>query len=409
LIAAVNYFSQKENSVFRKPYLLAAPAILMPVCTMAIEITDYIEPDSFYDEAYITGRFNLNSGNQDQTSFDGTALGYYDVTYSTLPFTWNLRLDGNIDFSRGQSDGDSTERGYNLFAESDVNKYFNDTSKLFGYGDLDLGYQRRFGADEDDDPYVKVGAGIGYGRVFNATPLADVLRFVEALKEYGVITGTLDDTTYLELADIVAKESEFKSKYGLVDYEQHWVAEIEKVLQRAGVLTGDALGAVGVLKMHDVLFNEPISIRKHGWLVKGGAGYVVSNYDDSDSDPSLDLSFEYALPFGYSVQFIELAEYSTIWEDDPTHRVRNRLSLTYELSDRIDWLNLWEFNGLFPTEDNRLDLITNELNSTFRYYLTNRITADFTVSLRHVEDDIDDNGNDDVETGVFMGVTYRLK
>jgi len=395
--------------MFRNAHMFVAIALLIPISTMAIEMTDYVKPDSFYDEAYIAGQFRLNSGNQDQTSFDGTALGYYDLTSSTLPFTWNLRLDGQTDFSRGENEGASTQRGYKLLASTDGNKYFNNTSELFGYGSLDLGHRRLFGADEDDDPYVKLGAGIGYGRVFNATPLADVLRFVEELKEYGVITGRLDDRTYLDLANIIAKESEFKSRYGLRDYEQHWVAEIEKVLQRAGVLKGNALGAVGVLKIHDVLFNEKIGIRKHGWLIKAGAGYIASNYDGSESDPSLDLAFEYAIPMGYELQFIELAEYSTIWEDDITHRARNRMSLTYELSDRIDWENIWEFNGLFPTEDNAKDLITNELSSTFRYYLSNQIMANFTITLTHVEDDLDDNGNDDIERAVFMGVTYRLK
>ncbi|MEN8219451.1 MAG: hypothetical protein ABFS56_24475 [Pseudomonadota bacterium] len=395
--------------MFRNALMIVAIALFIPISTMAIEITDYRKPDSFYDEAYIAGQFRLNSGNQEQTSFDGTALGYYDLTSSTSPFTWNLRLDGQTNFSRGENKGASTERGYKLLASTNGNKYFNNTGQLFGYGSLDLGHRRLFGADEDDDPYIKLGAGIGYGRVFNATPLAYVLRFVEELKEYNVITGTLDDRTYLELAKIIARESEFKSRYGVMDYEQHWVAEIEKILQSAGVLKGNALGAVGVLKIHDVLFNEKIGIRKHGWLIKGGVGYIASNYNGNESDPSLDLTFEYALPMGYALQFIELTEYSTIWEEDITHRVRNRMSLTYELSDRIDWENLWEFNGLFPTEDNALDMITNSLSSTFRYYLSNQIMANFTVTLTHTEDDIDDNGNDDIERGVFMGITYRLK
>jgi hypothetical protein len=336
-------------------------------------------------------------------------LGYYDLTSSTLPFTWNLRLDGQTDFSRAGNKGASTETGYKVLFSTDGNKYFNKNSKLFGFGSLDLGQRRLFGADSDDDPFAKIGAGVGYGRVFNATPLADVLRFVEELKEYGIITGELDDSTYLDLANVIARESEFKSRYGLNDYEQHWVEEIEKILQRAGVLKGNALGAVGVLKIHDVLFNEKIGIRKHGWLVKAGVGYIASNYDGSKSDPSLDAVFEYAIPMGYQLQFIELAEYSTILNNDIIHRARNRMSLTYELSDRVDWENIWEFNGLFPTEDNAKDLITNEFSSTFRYYLSNQMALNFTFTLTHAEDNIDNNGNDDIERALFMGLTYRLK
>jgi hypothetical protein len=60
--------------MFRNTLIFAATALVIPVTTMAIEMTDYVSPDSFYDEAYLTGQFRINSGNQDQTSFDGTAF-----------------------------------------------------------------------------------------------------------------------------------------------------------------------------------------------------------------------------------------------------------------------------------------------------------------------------------------------
>jgi hypothetical protein len=238
----------------------------IPTATLAIELTDYTTVDSFYDEAYVTGRFNLRSGNQDQTSFDGSTFGYYDSVYSTLPRVLSFRFDGALDFKRGSASGDSTEEGYNLLTSGSIDNYFNETDKLFWFGSGKLGYHKDISEDDADDPYAKVGGGIGYGRVINATPLADVLRFVEELMAYGVLTREPSDQTYLELAAIVARETEFKSRYGLSDYEQHWFDEMETILQKAGLLKDKKLGAVGVLKMHQVLFEERISIRKHGWL-----------------------------------------------------------------------------------------------------------------------------------------------
>lgn len=389
------------------PILLTVSTI--PATALAIELTDYTTVDSFYDEAYVTGRFNLKSGNQDQTSFDGSTFGYYNSVYSTLPRVLNFRFDGKLDFKRGSDEGASTEEGYNFLTDGSIDSYFNSTDKLFWFGSGELGYRKAMGADDADDPYAKVGGGIGYGRVIDATPLADVLRFVEELMAYGVLTREPSDQTYLELAAIVAREAEFKSRYGLSDYEQNWFDEMETVLQKAGLLKDKKLGAVGILKMHQVLFEERISLRKHGWLAKVGAGIILSNYDGSDGDPSLDASFEYAIPFGYQLQVIELAKYSSILSDDLVHQFHNSLSATYEISDRIDWENRWKLDITMPTADNTENLIRNDLSSTFRYYLSNRLDANFSIGFTQFEDGIDDNGNDDMDTTVFMGVTYRLR
>jgi hypothetical protein len=382
---------------------------LLPLSVTAIELTDYSDPDSFYDEAKVTANFNLNSGNQDQTSFDANAIGEYDLIYSTLPLTWGMEFDGKLDISRGSADNSSTQKGYDFFWSGDVNKYFNPSNDFLGYGAIDLGYRRSKGAGEADDPYAKLGGGVGYGRVINATPLAKIMRIVEELVEYGVIIKPLSDQAYLDLAKVVAQESQYKSNYGLEDYKLPWIGALEKILQKEGVLKDNTLGTIGTLKIDDVLFKERISIRKHGWLAKAGLGFVVSSYDGSDSDPSLDASFEYALPLSHRFQYLELAEYSTLLADDVVHKFRNKMSTTYEVSDRIDWENKWIFDVSLPSDSNANDLIVNDLTSTFRYYISHLITADFTIGVSHTEDDIDNNGNDDWETSVFMGLTYWLR
>ena len=304
---------------------------------------------------------------------------------------------------------DDTEKYYDFSVDSYANKYLSpEENELFAYGSLDLGYRRQQGIDDDDDPYLKLGGGVGFGRVFNATPLADALRVVEALKELGIVIREPSDQTYLAMSAVIARESEFKSQYG-GGYKQHWLSELEKVLQQAGILSNNMLGAAGVIKMHEILLQERISIRKHGWMVRGGIGFVASNYDGSDSNPSLDAAFEYALPIGHRFQFLELAKYSTILDDELIHQFSNTMSATYEVSDRIDWENGWNIDMIFPNEDGAKDRVTNQLRSIFHYYLSNRISADFSLTFTHVEDDIDDNNNDDVETSIFMGVTYRLR
>ncbi|WP_069471146.1 DUF481 domain-containing protein [Candidatus Marithrix sp. Canyon 246] len=385
--------------------------IINPIKLLAIELTDFRDPDRIFDEAFFNGRFNLNSGNQDQTSFDGTTSGFYQMNYSTLPFVWKIRFEGSLDINRDSAANAETEESYLFNVKSNFDKYLTDNLfGLFGFGGIDLAFRRQIGDDEADNPYSKLTTGIGYGRVIDATPLADVLRVVESLKEYGVIVGKVDDSTYLELAAIVGKRREFQSRYGFEDYEQYWIEALEKVMQKAGILKNNALGAVGVIKTRYVLVLERISPRKHGWSVRGGVGYITSTFEDADDDdPSLDLGFEYAKPFGYQLQFTEEASYSRILADNQFDLFDNRMGLTYELSDRIDWENIWTINAVFPSRVGTNDLMTNKLSSIFRYYVTNLVTADLTFSLTKYDDGIDDNGNDDIDKVAFFGFTYRLK
>lgn len=385
--------------------------IISPIKLLAIELTDFRDPDRIFDEAFFNGRFNLKSGNQDQTSYDGTTSGFYQMNYSTLPFVWRFKFEGSLDINRDSKANAETEQSYLFGVTSNFDKYLTDNLfGLFGFGEVDLAFRRQIGDTEADNPYSKLTTGIGYGRVIDATPLADVLRVVESLKEYGVIVGDVDDSTYLELAAIVGKRREFQSRYGFEDYEQYWIEALEKVMQKAGILKNNALGAVGVIKARYILVLERISPRKHGWSVRGGAGYITSTFEDTDpDDPSLDLGFQYAKPFGYQLQFTEEASYSRILADYERDLFDSDMRLTYELSDRIDWENRWTINAVFPTRVGTNDLMTNKLSSVFRYYVTNLVTADLTFSLTKYDDGIDGNDNDNIEKVAFLGFTYRLK
>lgn len=84
------------------------------------------------------------------------------------------------------------------------------------------------------------------------------------------------------------------------------------------------------------------------------------------------------------------------------------MSLTHELSDRVDWLNSWAMNYDHNDVTNA-DTTTNAVSSTYRYYISNKLAFDTVLALSKVDDDIANNGNDEVDKSLFMGVTYRLK
>lgn len=410
--------------MIRKLSLLVLLCMMVfPMSVGAISLRDYTNPDTSYQEAYVSGQFNFQDrgDNRDeetcgeegeceggQASYNGSALANYEVNYSTLPFSWTFEVDGTFNVERSaQKDADS-EEGYEIFARTNADRYYQDT-KFFGYGSGDFGYRKAIGADDADDPYAKIGIGVGYGRVINATVLAKAMRVIEDLQKYGVITQEPTDAGYLELAEIIDREEEFESQYGSIEYEKYWFEAIEAVLLEEGILVEETLGAMGIIRVREILINEPFSIRKHGWVVRGGMGFVLSNFDGSESDPSVDASFEYAYPYTYRLQLIERVNYSTILSDDIVHQINNVVSATYEVSDRVDWENRWSLGITVPSDSDLENVISNNFSTTFRYYISNKINLDTTLSLTHLDDGIDDNGNDDLETTIFAGVTYRIR
>lgn len=387
--------------------LILLLVVLIPLTIFAIDIRDYSIPDSFYQEAFLRGNFNFKSGNQDQASYDGSFGGNYNINYSSLPLTWRLWADGEFDLYRGQYDGNDSLTGYNFLLNTNVDKYFGDTN-FFGYAAFDFGFRKKMAFDDADDPYAKIGIGAGYGRVIDATVLAKSIRTIDELTKYGVVTKGISDAAYLELAQIIDKVQEYRSQYGALEYKKYWYEDMEAVLVKEGALGSGSLQAIGLVRLQEVL-DQRYSSRKHGWTVRAGLGYILSNYDGSDSDPSLDVTFEYAHPFSYKLQFIERLDYSTILEDEISHSIANRMSLTYELASQIDWENRLLTTMYVPSDSNLKNIITNTLESSFYYYLTNQVNLNTTLRFYMVSDGIDDNGNDDIETTFLFGVTYRLR
>jgi hypothetical protein len=395
-------------------FFVLAMMLAIPVSASAIQLTDYTFPDTFYQEAYATGRFNLNSGNQPQTSYNGGVQLDYNVDYNTLPQTFHFDVKGALDFEKDTQETpgkDDSREWYNVDAKTNFDQYYKDTNFL-GYGSVNFGYRKQRGQDDADDPYIKFGVGVGYGRIIVATPLAKAMRVIEDLKKYSVISVEPSDACYLELARMIDKQSEFRSKYGTKDYEQYWYKELEDILNKEGLLKSGHLGVVGVIRMREVLVAEPFPTHygfRHGWIAKVGIGYIASNWNGDDEDPSLDAQFQYALPINNNLQFVEDFRYSTILGGDVGHQFDNTMSLAYKISDRILWENEWVLSVLLPKDDESEDIYSNTLNSVFRYYISNTVDLNLTLRLSHLDDGIDDNGNDDVEKAIVFGVTYRLK
>ncbi|NND92894.1 MAG: hypothetical protein HKN42_18705 [Granulosicoccus sp.] len=391
-----------KHQTFVLATLCASPGL-----ATAIELTDFTDPNTAFDEAYVDFNANVNSGNQDQTSYDALLTGFYNKRDSTDKRVVGLRVDGNLDASRGPNAADDSVDDFGFSVRANRDAYFSETrEKLFYFISGDYAHQ-----DSAIDDNLGVSGGIGYGRVWNATPLAKALRIQEALLSHGLFTADMSDDALLALAAVIGREEEYQAREGFDVYRGVWYADMERVIIDSGVLAGESLSALATVKLDEVLFDEPISARRHGWLVRAGAGVQSSDFAGlTDNDPKLTFQLEYAKPYGLKGQLIELASYEPIFGDNTLQQFNNRLSYSYEISDRIDWVNAWELSFQQADDADKTRFTTNTLSSSFLYHLTNQL--DLGVTFAAVDSDDKPNlvaSNDELSTSANLSLRYRVK
>jgi len=423
---------------------LAAAIAGTPMLAGAVQLKDYLVANSSYEEAFLNASFNAgDSARNEQIAYDFQLNSRFQKTFSTLPRSWGYTFTAFANANRlgsvptatvvdenGEDEldadsnpqivnlPDSTE-DYGIAAEGNIDTYFVTSRypKLFWFG------QGRYETQESaEDDNISATVGLGYGRVYNATPLAKVIRIVEELHEEGLLTGRIPDSVALEAAEIIDREEEFISKFGVDEYRRDYYAAIEAVLARSGAIRDGKLGALGALTMDEILEDEPISVRKHGWTVRLGAGYQASDLGGlASNDPKLLLQWEYARPTGYKGQFINLLTYEPVFGNETTQIVRNNLSYTYEMSDRVDWLNTWDITYVEGTSSAGIDeeTILHQLSSSYLFHLNNRLDYDVTLKLSQTlfsptpltdpENPDQPFPGDDPTIALTMGLKYRLK
>ena len=366
-------------------------------------ITDYQQATSAYEDAYISGNFNANSGNQDQSSYNLDLDLDYEKVFSSVNRNTKIDFNGSGSAAKGANSGDESTNTYQGLGSATVDNYFRPNSKAgFWYGKGEVGVKKG-----QESPFTKATVGVGYGRVVNVTPMARSIRIVEELRENGFLKADPSKATYLKIAQIIEKEAEYRSKHGAADYEQYWVQDIQSALEASRLVKGK-LNARAILSAYDVLTQERISTRKNGWLVRAGIGAVITDFDGEDGKPALELGAEYHKPISNQTQFSnETIATATLKDGDDGFNFNNAMSLTHELSDKIDWENKW--NLAHNESDTANDITTNSLSSAFYYSLTNQLDLGVEARLTDVNDRIDNNGNDDLDKSLNIGVKYRLK
>lgn len=409
--------------------LIAIAVAAAPLAANALSLEDYLVANSSYDEAYVSGSLTAiepaGDDENEQIGYNYSIDADYQKVFSTLPRSWSytagLNARGNKPSSKTTAITDENDvttavpttstEDWQVNLEGVIDTYFHQSQypKAFWFGQGSFRHQDSL---PDDD--ISATVGLGYGRVYNATPLAKVIRIVEELNEEGLLTGPIPDSVALETAEIIDRLEEFKSRFGADDYKPDYYAAIESALARSGALRDGKLGALGALTADEVLEDEPISTRKHGWVVRLGAGFQASDVSGlSDNDPKLLAQWEYAKPYGYKGQFINLFTFEPVFGDETITNFRNDMSYTHEVTDMIDWINTWTMTYSDGEDDdgNALETTNHALSSRYSFDLGNSL--DYFIELRLDQTDIDPNLpesiGDSPEINFASGFNYRLK
>lgn len=364
--------------------------LLLATCAAGqnVSITDYKVPVSSARSLNANLFYNYASKGDTTISDVGTAGLVYKQFYSSLPLSWGVDVSGT-----GTKLNDNTSHSVDLATY--FNKYFSDDSNFFGYGGL---------AASNVEGYKQVDSrgsvGAGYGRFIAATAFARAIRIDQSLLKEGVITGHLSKKHLITLGNIIEREGEFQDERGTA-YKPYWYEEMEKVIKASGKLKGDALGAMGILRMEEVLFQEVIHDRYYGWDVRLGVGHEITTFDESDPEGSLEAGFSFAYPMGLKSQLNHRTNYNTPFDNmGEAYGVTSVTDYIYELSNRIDLMGSYQLQyDKASADEDAID--GHSIRAAFIYYLENQVSISVTGQLDKV-------GEGDWYTNTSVSIGYRV-
>ena len=365
--------------------LLAAVLVLFGgfissnVSAQNVSVTDYQVPVSAADRLLIDFSMNHATSGSDATTSKGNIGGIYKRFYDSLPFGYSIDIIGSGLVDKNIVT-DEYNTNYQVNGDAGVKKYLMQNSAalkdLFGSVRASSNMLKNY-----DQPASSLTVGVGYGRFIEATDLAKAVRIEEFLIKEGELSDHLPKEAILEISKIINREGEYRDKYGET-YEKEWYQDMETVMREPNLLKEGGLGAIGILRIEEVLEREDIADRFYGWDVTLGSKFDITlPFTDQDRSPAnLDVSASYARPIAWRWQVSERISMNTPFDNFGT-AFSSLLSsdISYELSNRVDV----RLRHLLQLEKLEADdaKISHSLGASFIYYIENNLNLVVTEQI----------------------------
>ncbi len=331
-----------------------------------VNVSDYQVPVSKAKSLRFDGSWNWSQTGSSVTSNNAVGNLKYSSFYSSLPLAWYI----NIDAFGGWNFQQKINYNHNIKGTFTFQKYIWDRYNWFGSATLATSHATGY-----SQVASSLTVGYGYGRYIDATALAKAVRIEDHLLRDKIITDYLPKKIMIAVANIIEREQEYKDKYGDT-YEIYWFEAIETEIQKSSVVKNSELGALGIYRIRQVLFNlnERVNQRYYGWDVTLGILFNISTPDKSPAGvPSANLKGRYSIPLSWQFQINMIAELSTPFDSlfFKNVTVGTGVDFIYELSNRVNFVSGYRFN--FVKYAKKSNLIEHYLTTSFWYYLENNI------------------------------------
>ena len=360
-------------------FVLFGGFISSNVSAQNVSVTDYQVPVSAADRLLIDFSMNHATSGSDALTSKGNIGGIYKRFYDSLPFGYSIDIIGSglVDKSIVT---DEYNTNYQVNGDAGVKKYLMQNSAalkdLFGSVRASSNMLKNY-----DQPASSLTVGVGYGRFIEATDLAKAVRIEEFLIKEGELSDHLPKEAILEISKIINREGEYRDKYGET-YEKEWYKDMETVMREPNLLKEGGLGAIGILRIEEVLEREDIADRFYGWDVTLGSRFDITlPFTGQDRSPAnLDVSASYARPIAWRWQVSERISMNTPFDNFGTAFSSSLSSdISYELSNRIDV----RLRHLLQLEKLEADdaKISHALGASFIYYIENNLNLVVTEQI----------------------------
>lgn len=361
-----------------------------------VSVIDYTVPTSYSSSLFIDPNYNLKIVDKETTVNRGSVGLVYKTFYESLPIGFSVDAIGSGAFEK-TPDSKEYQTSYSMSIATQFKKFVWNDKNIFGSVKLNGQYNKAY-----DYPATSVTIGIGYGRFVNATPLRKAVRMEDFLSKENVISGHLPKKTMLDLGHMIERQSEYQDKYGRT-YRKYWFDDMESSMRKSGMLKGESIGAIGILRMQEVLTREQILDRFYGWDATIGTKIDITlpQKDQKRSKPSIDISVRYSRPISWSVQWNERLSVNSPFSEyfGDVYEMNLDSDVAYELSNRISFVARHSI-----TVDNAKDedrLIVNSLGLSFIYFLENHVNFVATEQVNKF-------GDEDLTTNFVVSLNYRV-
>lgn len=326
-------------------------------------ITDYKVPVSSARSFLIDLKGNYATVGTELTTNKSNISGVYKKFYESLLYAYSFDCVSAFARSLGQNN-------YNVDVEGQVKKYISPNYDLFSSIKANSVYFNTY-----DRPRVDMTIGLGVGRFVNVTPLAKAVRIEDFLLREGLLYDDLPAQTMIGFGQIIQRESEFESMYGSA-YKVYWYEEMAESIKESGMLKGERLDAIGILRMDEVLFRQKVHDRFYGWDATLGTKIelLTSSEEIKRQKPAADITIRYSRPLSWHTQWNEGLSVNSPMDDKfiKAYNLTLHSDFTYEMTNRIDFA----LNHLFLIEksDQHSDaMFTNSLRISFVFFIENSV------------------------------------